>query len=150
MAQLTRDYDIAKADYKSLLDKKMAAEMALDMERAQQSERFIVLDRAQVPDKPIKPKRLPLYAASGVGGLVVGLLMGFAAELRRNVMLGEWELPPGTPVLARLPYIEVSAASGQASSRKGWFRRKKKLAYAFVTPLLLGGAIAAYTLLHWL
>jgi len=150
MAQLTRDYEIAKSDYKSLLDKKMAAEMALNMERAQQSERFIVLDRAQVPDKPVKPKRPVLYAASGIAGIFAGILMGFAAELRRNVFLGEWELPSGTPVLARLPYIEVSASPGQKSSPKGWFRHKKKLTVAFVTPLIVGGAVVLYSALHGL
>ena len=57
MAQVTRDYEMSKENYKSLLDKKMAAEMSLNMERRQQSERFVVLDRAQLPEKPIKPKR---------------------------------------------------------------------------------------------
>src|ERR1017187_9778384 len=40
MAQITRDYEMSKENYKSLLDKKMAAEMSLNMERRQQSERF--------------------------------------------------------------------------------------------------------------
>ena len=147
MAQITRDYEMAKADYKSLFDKKAAAEMALDMERTQQSERFVVLDRAQLPDKPIKPKRPLLYAAGAGAGLVIGLLMGFAAELKRNVMLGEWELPEGTPVLARLPYFAVPASGTAASPPGRWFRRKKQLAYAVVTPLVLGGAVALYSVL---
>src|SRR5262249_20369685 len=62
MAQLTRDYQVSKENYKSLLDKKMAAGMSLDMERRQQSERFIVLDRAQTPERPIKPEKRKLYA----------------------------------------------------------------------------------------
>jgi succinoglycan biosynthesis transport protein ExoP len=111
MAQLTRDYEISKENYKSLLDKKMAASMALDMERRQQSERFIVLDRAQVPEKPIKPNRPLLYGAGAAAGLALALLLAFAAELRKNVLLGEWELPEGTPVLARLPRIAVPARS---------------------------------------
>ena len=105
MAQLTRDYEMSKENYKSLLDKKMAAEMSLNMERRQQSERFVVLDRAKLPEKPIKPKRPQLYAGGAVAGLLLALLLGFGAELRKNVFLGEWELPPGTPVLARLPYF---------------------------------------------
>jgi uncharacterized protein involved in exopolysaccharide biosynthesis len=121
MAQVTRDYEISKTNYKSLLDKKTAAGMALDMERRQQSERFIVLDRAQLPEKPIKPNRPQLYAAGSVLGLALALLMGFAAELRQNVILGEWELPEGTPVLARLPRIELGVRSGQtaAPGRRG-------------------------------
>ena len=145
MAQITRDYEMSKANYKSLLDKKMAAEMSLDMERRQQSERFTIVDRAQLPEKPIKPKRPQLYAAGWALGLVLALLVGFSAELRQNVILGEWELPPGTPILARLPYIEVPVKSGKAKSpsRGRWFSRRKGLANACVTSLFLAGGISA-------
>jgi len=105
MAQVTRDYEMSKENYKSLLDKKMAAEMALDMEKRQQSERFTVVDRAELPEKPIRPNRPLLYGAVGILSLMLALVMGFGAELRQNVVLGEWELPAGTPVLARLPLI---------------------------------------------
>jgi len=107
MAQLTRDYEMSKENYKSLLDKKMAAEMALDMERRQKSERFTVLDRAKVPPKPIKPNRPLLYSVGTVAGLIIALITGFFLELRQDVFLGEWELPGDTTILARLPYIEV-------------------------------------------
>jgi polysaccharide chain length determinant protein (PEP-CTERM system associated) len=145
MAQVTRDYEMAKANYKSLLDKRMAAGMALDMERLQQSERFTVLDRAQLPKKPIKPKMPVLYAAAAGLSLLLSLLVGFAAELRQNVFLGEWELPPGTPVLARLPFIDVAVLPGQTKSpsRSRWFSRRKGLANACVACLFLAGGTSA-------
>jgi polysaccharide chain length determinant protein (PEP-CTERM system associated) len=115
MAQITRDYEMSKTNYKSLLDKKTAAEMALDMEKRQQAERFIVLDRARLPVKPLKPERPLLYAGGSVIGLVLALLLGFIAELRQNVILGEWELKDDIPVLARLPQFEVPA--GPQSNR---------------------------------
>jgi polysaccharide biosynthesis transport protein len=138
MAQLTRDYEMSKENYKSLLDKKMAAEMSLDMERRQQSERFIVLDRAQLPEKPIKPKRPLLYGAGAGIGLVLALVLGFSAELRKNVILGEWELPEDTPVLARLPHIEVPIPPTETPSpaRRRLFGRKKTLASAAATTLM--------------
>ena len=141
MAQITRDYEISKANYKSLLDKKMAAEMALDMERRHQSERFIVLDRAQLPAKPIKPKRGQLYAVGSVIGLVLALLMGFSAELRRDVILGEWELRDDVPVLARLPRFEVPIRSGESTSpnRRGLFGRERGRTAASVTALVVAG-----------
>ena len=117
MAEVTRDYEMAKTNYKSLLDKKMAAEMALDMEKRQQSERFDVVNRAELPGKPIKPNKPLLYGASGIVGLMLALAFGFSAELRKNVILGEWELPAGTLVLARLPFIAVSAAAPEAKPR---------------------------------
>jgi polysaccharide chain length determinant protein (PEP-CTERM system associated) len=142
MAQVTRDYEMSKENYKSLLDKKMAAEMSLNMERRQQSERFVVLDRAQLPEKPIKPNRPAFYAGGTVVALLLALLVGFVAELRQNVLLGEWELPPGTPVLARLPYIEVAIDSGQTESKsRGWLSRRKEPASATVTSPLLARAV---------
>jgi polysaccharide chain length determinant protein (PEP-CTERM system associated) len=132
MARITRDYEMSKENYKSLLDKKMAAGMSLDMERRQQSERFTVVDRAQLPQKPIKPNRPLLYAGAMVMGLVLALVAGFGVELRRNVFLGEWELPPGTMVLARLPFIEGPEVAGpkKSLSRGRWFSRRKALAGA--------------------
>jgi polysaccharide chain length determinant protein (PEP-CTERM system associated) len=142
MAQVTRDYEMSKENYKSLLDKKMAAEMSLNMERRQQSERFVVLDRAQLPGKPIKPKRLELYAGGTAAALLLALLVGFVAEVRQNVLLGEWELPPGTQVLARLPYIEVAIDGSQPRSKsRGWLSRRKELASATVTSPLLARVV---------
>jgi succinoglycan biosynthesis transport protein ExoP len=145
MAQLTRDYEMSKANYKSLLDKKMAAEMALDMEKRQQSERFTIMDRAQLPERPIKPKRPLLYGVALGLGLALGLVVGFSAEMRQNVVLGEWELPPDTPVLARLPYIEVPLVSARTKSpsRRRWFNRRKGLAKASATSLFLVSGASA-------
>ena len=132
MARITRDYEMSKENYKSLLDKKMAAGMSLDMERRQQSERFTVVDRAQLPQKPIKPNRPLFYAGAAGLGLVLALVAGFGVEMRQNVFLGEWELPPGTEVLARLPFIEGPEVSGRKKllSRGRWFSRRKALAGA--------------------
>jgi hypothetical protein len=148
MAGLTRDYQMSKENYAQLLDKKMAADMALDMERRQQSERFEVLDRAQVPQKPIKPKRPQLYAGGTALGLALALALGLMAELRRNVVLGEWELPQGTAILGRLPYIEISVGSDEAkpTGRRRWFARKKRLAAASAATVALA-ALAAGA--HW-
>ena len=137
MAQITRDYEISKLNYKSLLDKKMDAEMSLNMERRQQSERFVVLDRAQLPEKPVKPNRPVFYSAGTAAALVIALLLGFVVELRNNVMLGEWELPPGTPVLARLPYIEVGNDTVPAKPQpRGWFGRTKEIFGVFLALFL--------------
>jgi hypothetical protein len=58
-----------------------------------------------------------LYGAGVGAGLALGFLAGFILELRRNVFLGEWELPEGTTVLARLPYIEVPMQASATTSR---------------------------------
>ena len=147
MAGLTRDYKMSQENYQSLLDKKMAAGMALDMERRQQAERFEVLDHAQVPQKPIKPKRPQLYAGGTAVSLALALALGFLAEIKRNVVLGEWELPTDIPVLARLPHMEITSTNGpKPAPKRPWFRRKKSLAEDVVAALVAAAIVRG---LYW-
>ena len=107
LASLTRDYEASKANYKSLLDKKLAAEMAANMERWQKAERFVMLDVARVPEKPTSPNR-PVFMTGGVLlSLAMAAGIAFLLEARRNVFLGEWELPAGTVVVGRVPKMLV-------------------------------------------
>jgi uncharacterized protein involved in exopolysaccharide biosynthesis len=120
MAGLVRDYENSKADYQSLLGKRLAAEMATQMEKNQKSERFTVLDSARVPTKPVKPDRTLLGVGGWVLGLLVAVIGGLVFEFHKNVVLGEWELPAGTVVLGRVPRIVVvAAASGPGPSGNG-------------------------------
>jgi succinoglycan biosynthesis transport protein ExoP len=109
MANITRDYEMSKANYRSLMDKKYSAEMSTDMEHRQKSERFTILDPAMVPEKPFTPNRPLFWSLGAVFGLVIGLAASVGMELRQNVILGEWELPQNVPVLGRLPYIDITA-----------------------------------------
>jgi uncharacterized protein involved in exopolysaccharide biosynthesis len=107
LASLTRDYEASKANYKSLLDKKLAAEMAANMERWQKAERFVMLDVARVTEKPASPNR-PVFMTGGVLlSLAMAAGIAFLLESRRNVFLGEWELPAGTVVVGRVPKMLV-------------------------------------------
>ena len=111
MARITRDYEMSKANYKSLLDKRLAAVMATDMEHRQKSERFTLLDAARAPGRPQKPNRELLDAAGSLVGLAFGIFIAFALELRRDVILGEWELPSDVVILGRLPNILITGAA---------------------------------------
>ena len=44
-------------------------------------------------------------------GLLIGLLVSFGLEFRKQTFLGEWELPPGTVVLGRVPLIQMEISS---------------------------------------
>jgi polysaccharide chain length determinant protein (PEP-CTERM system associated) len=109
LASLTRDYETSKANYKSLLDKKLAAEMAANMERWQKAERFVMLDVARVPEKPTSPNRVMFMAAGLIMSLVLAAGVAFLLETRRNVFLGEWELPAGTVVVGRVPKMLIES-----------------------------------------
>jgi succinoglycan biosynthesis transport protein ExoP len=136
LIRLTRDYEITKTNYKDLLDKKMSAEMATDMERRQKSERFEIIDPARIAEKPFKPNR-PLFAGIGsLIGLFLALALPLMKELHKGQFLGEWELPKGVPVLGQFPFLVLPARK-----RSTW---PKRLLVSFATSaflsLLLVGA----------
>ena len=154
MAKITRDYEISKSNYKSLLDKKLSAEMSTDMERRQKSERFTVIDPARVPEKPFKPNRPLFWSLGVVAGLLIGAAVGAAQELRHNVILGEWELPAGVTVLGRLPYIDVTAPpTPRGSGRLPGLLANRKVRLAVVSSAvfsLLGiAAVGFYFIRSW-
>lgn len=105
LTALSRDYEIAKANYKSLLDKRISADMATDLERRQQGERFTMIDPAQQPAKPFSPDRPQLAGLACALSLLIAVIAGVAREMKRNVLLGEWELPPDIAILGRITAI---------------------------------------------
>jgi succinoglycan biosynthesis transport protein ExoP len=48
------DLQMLRANYNSLLQKKMEADMAADLEKRQESERFTILDPAGIPERPVR------------------------------------------------------------------------------------------------
>jgi polysaccharide chain length determinant protein (PEP-CTERM system associated) len=116
IGDLTRDYEITKGTYQSLLGKKVAAEMGTDLERRQKAERFTILEPASVPLAPYRPNRR-LMNLMGCGfALLLGLAAAFGNELRRNVLLGGWEFSPQTPILGTLPNIVIERQHFQPRS----------------------------------
>jgi polysaccharide chain length determinant protein (PEP-CTERM system associated) len=107
LSAITRDYETQKTNYRSLLDKKLAADVAAQMEQWQKAERFVMLDAARVPEKAIRPKRMLLVAAGILLSLLAAAALAFVKELKRDVILGEWELPAGTVVLGRVPHMDI-------------------------------------------
>ena len=105
LLEINRDYEISKANYQSLLDKELAAQMATQMELAAQSERFVTIDTARTPDRPDKPNRPLLCGLSAFGALLLALVASVGREFKKNTLLGEWEFPRGVAILGRVPMI---------------------------------------------
>lgn len=147
MASITRDYEISKANYQNLLGKKISAEMATDMEKRQKSERFTLLDPARMPEKPFEPKVQLWIILASLGGLGIAAAVAMGVEMRSGVLLGEWELPANTPVLGRLPFIDITPSEafagigpGLAGRVAGWKTRYVLLSSVLVS--LLGVILA--------
>jgi polysaccharide chain length determinant protein (PEP-CTERM system associated) len=133
---LRRDYNNLKASYDSLLNRKLEAEIAVNMEKKQKGEQFSIIDSAVLPRKPVSPnlKRLLmlcLLAGLGVGVGLIYILEFLDASLRRP---DDFESDLGIPVLATVPRIYHRSDY--------WLRRVNRVFTAvslFVAACLLSG-----------
>jgi succinoglycan biosynthesis transport protein ExoP len=120
MAELSRNYDTSKQNYQSLLEKTFSAGMAEELERTQQAERFTVLDLAKTPEKPIRPKRVPILAGVLFAALLLPAGTAIGLFLLRGVVGSETEmrdmLPIGIPILGTIPPI----VSRSTAARQRW------------------------------
>ncbi len=118
MAQTDRDVGLLRTDYSSLLEKKMSADMAADLEKRQKSERFTILDPARIPERPFRPKRGQLLGGAFAAGLGLGLFMIIVTELRDKSVKKEDELIRiGLRILGRIPMV-VTSEEGQMKRRR--------------------------------
>ncbi|MBI5238064.1 MAG: hypothetical protein HY887_06540, partial [Deltaproteobacteria bacterium] len=65
LADIRRDYDISLKNYQALLEKKLNARLAENLEKREKGERFMVIDSANLPERPYKPNR-PLVVFFGL------------------------------------------------------------------------------------
>ena len=107
IAGLMRDYDTLRGHYNSLLDKKIAAEMSLQLETEDRGERFEILDSAPVPHTPASPNR-PLFSVVAlIGGILGGFALAVVVEMTDESVRSEREASQifHAPVLIGVPEI---------------------------------------------
>ncbi|MFZ3090568.1 MAG: XrtA system polysaccharide chain length determinant [Nitrospirota bacterium] len=102
---LSRDYESLRLNYQSMLNRKMEAQLAENLEKRQKGERFRIVDPANLPQVPYWPdKRLILLVAlilgAGVGFGLVFLLEFIKSGFRKPQ---EAEEAIGLPVFATIP-----------------------------------------------
>jgi uncharacterized protein involved in exopolysaccharide biosynthesis len=135
---LTQQQEAAQQDLDIASKKLTAATLGESMERNQQSEHLQVLEQPITPQKPIKPNRPKLFAASFALAAVAGLGMVFLAEMLDKTIRGSQELASVVDrhLLVAIPYIPTA---GEVTRRK----RKIILLWAALALFLLAGLVAA-------
>jgi len=107
LLSLKRDYDNINETYNSLLERKLEAELAVNLEKKQQGEQFRILDPAKRPERPSDPDMKKLFmffiaAGLGIGGGLVFLLEYLDTSFRKP---NDIESYLGLSVLATVPVI---------------------------------------------
>ncbi len=118
LKELSRGYEVTKKQYQSLLDKRLQAELAANMERKQKGEQFKILDPAKLPEKPYKPNRPKLFMLGLMLGLGVGFGIAFLVEYMDHSFYKVEDLEKFSelPVLACIPEFKVSKKKRVKSS----------------------------------
>jgi polysaccharide chain length determinant protein (PEP-CTERM system associated) len=104
---IKRDYDNIRASYNSLLNRKLEADIAVNMEKKQKGEQFQIVDVARLPEKPVSPDfrkifLITVFAGLGLGAGLVFILETTDTSVRR---LDKLEEEIGLPVLTTIPRI---------------------------------------------
>lgn len=142
LSAITRDHDQSRANYESLLNKRMQSEMATNLEKRQQGEQFRVIDPPNFPQKPYSPDRVKFSLLGLVVGIVLALGITALLEMMDQQVHSEADLLSVTPVpiLVTIPLLQTAAEQ----YKHCWHRRLQMAA-----ALLLVAAIPAITLLTY-
>ena len=105
---IDRDYQTKKASYDNLLAQQQKVVIGADAAKDQQGSGIQVVDPANLPERPVAPKRFGLTVAGFGLGLAIGLLLAAGCELRRLFTIQTTEDArhyTNLPVLATIPEL---------------------------------------------
>jgi len=134
LGALERDYNTKKAAYDSLLAQQAKISLENDAIKQQQGEGIQVIDSANLPSKPVAPKRLVLCGVGLAFGLGVGLLLAGIFEVPRLLTIQTMEDArhyTGLPVLMAVPEL-LTPQEARAVPR----RRRLMLAAGFAVTIV--------------
>jgi len=107
--ELTRDYNGAKRKYDDISGKLMEARVAKGVEESQFGERFVIVDRAALPEKSYKPNRLAIIVLGFILAVGAGIVLVVAQEsMDKSIKtIDELNLITGNKVLSIISMIET-------------------------------------------
>lgn len=131
---IDREYQTKKLNYDNLLGQQQKVVMGADAAKDQQGGGIQVVDPANLPERPVAPKRGVLTAAGFGIGLALGLLLAVGFELRRLFTIQTTEDAKhytNLPVLASIPEL-LTPVEARAIPRRKVFAMAASVAFAIV------------------
>ncbi len=134
---LTRDYDIAQAEYRELQQKLSEAEQAVSLETQQRGERFTLIRAPFARSTPYSPNRLGIILLGLVLAFGGGIGIAAIAEASDSTIRGAKDLRSvlDTPPLGAVPAIQ------NAGDRRKQRIRWAAVAGVFAAVALIGSSI---------
>ena len=110
LAAITRDHDQSRANYESLLNKKMQSEMATNLEKRQEGEQFRIIDPPNFPQRPYWPNRFKFSLVGLVFGMMLALGITTWVEITDDRVYSQSDLESVTPVpiLIAIPILATA------------------------------------------
>ncbi len=132
--ELSRELAMAKQSYEDLHKRSEISDTAKDLEDHKAGENLEVLDSASDPQAPSEPNRLQM-AAMGTGmGLMLGVVLAGAKEMKNTALknLKDVRAYTNLPVLSSIPLLENALL----------VRRKRRLLWLAWSSAIIFGSIA--------
>lgn len=139
---LLREKDLAKAKYVKLDQNLQQAQIAQDMEGRKQGETLELLDPASLPLNPTEPKRYLIVSIGAALGLVFGMVIAGALEMKDTSLKNLKDVRAYTKmaILGSIPLLENDFV----------VRRRKRLAWlgwttaSLVAVVIMSGSVVYY------
>ena len=109
LAEVSRDYENAKTQYQSLLQKESQSALATNLEKRQEGEQFRIIDPASLPEKPVEPNRAEISLGGWLLGLMAGIGLTAMKEVTDTRLHGEGDVRKVSPlpILVSLPDLPL-------------------------------------------
>jgi len=133
-ASLMREYGMAKETYEEMSKRSEQSETAKDLEEHKAGENLEVLDAASDPMTPSEPNRLQIAAIGTGAGLMLGVVLAGAKEMKNTSLknLKDVRAYTNLPVLSSIPLLENALL----------VRRKRRLLWLGWSSAIIIGSVA--------
>ncbi|MDH4079426.1 MAG: Wzz/FepE/Etk N-terminal domain-containing protein [Nitrospira sp.] len=128
---LERDYNNMKSNYAMLLDKRLHARIAENIEKRQVQGKFRILDRASFPRAPVVPNKLKVL----VLGLLFGCASGAGLAILRERLTPQFRAPEDVELLLAGPRLLAAIPDFSSLWRSGSDSQNLQGSYLLRRPL---------------
>ena len=133
-AALQREYNIAKDNFDDKAKRKEISETSQNLEERKAGEQLELLDPPSLPEQPAEPNRLAIASIGAAGGLILGIVLAGAKEVKNTSLknLKDVRAYTNLPVLSSVPLLENALL----------VRRKRRLFWLAWSSAIIIGTIA--------